>query len=436
MLEKFENNVKLYTTSVKDKLLVINGAAVTVGKKHNEDISAIYELISGLDSSYAAYVDDHEGEHYRLSKVAEDVDASIAEMKTSIVQLDNKIYEKIEEQAESATAEFTNINTSIENIIGKISGLDSSVSSVETSIAELISKHDYDISTIRRENDLNTAVQFASLCKTIDASFVEHMGYIHALDSSVSGLETTVTEVNDRIDGLDSSVSALETSIAELESNVNDRLDTSVAAIETSIAELESKHDYDISTLHNRIQSEIIDRGVNFAALIKCMDASFAEHMGYINTLDASVAALESDMTEANTRIDGLDSSIRAQNMQIGVNYATLIKCIDASFAEHLGYINTLNSSVAALETDVTDLYGRIDGLDSSVAALETKHDEDLAVRDTSITEILTLLGTATDSSTEPTIYGLFAKLNHIIEENEEIVAQALVDMDQRINNL
>ena len=368
ILKKFEQNVENYVGAVKTRFVVVNGAQTTLNSKVADNQISI----AGLDSSFKSFLEEYEEE---------------------------------------------------------ISGVKGDISTVETNLAELIAKHNYDVSTIRKENDLNTAVQFASLNKTIDASFVEHMGYINTLNTSVAAIEAAMAQDNSR-------------------------LDTSVSDIETSLAELIAKHNYDISTLQNTHNADIIANNVQLG---KLMDASFVEHKGWIDDLSTSVSALETAMSQEDERIDGIDVSISGLEtslsalettvstldskhsadvstlrneivMQTGVQFAALIKTIDASFVEHKGYIDSLNTSVSGLETTVS-------AIDSSLSALETKHDEELAIRDTSIAELVALLGTSTDTSAEPTIYGLFAKLNHIIEENEEVVANALVDMDQRINS-
>lgn len=206
---KFENNVQSYTTAVKEKMLIINGTAVSIDNKVEDvksDISTLMNDVSALDSSFRIYVDEHSYTHFVLGKDIENINSSISGIKSDVTSLNTLIYEKIEEQAESATVYFSNIDASISGIKSNVVSINSSISNIKTDVSTLDSSV---VALIDSDAVINSSISSMKAKET-------------ALDSSVVALISADSQIN-------SSISSIKTDVNSLKTSIGTSADTSTA---------------------------------------------------------------------------------------------------------------------------------------------------------------------------------------------------------------
>lgn len=398
ILKNFEQNVENYVGAVKTRFISVNGAQTELDSKVADNQSDI----DTLDASFKAYVEDHDAAHYQLGRDAENVDASIAEIKSNLGELDLKIVEKVAEQAESATGEFTKIRAEFK--------------AADASIREEMSQMDADL---RDYAMTETGVQFVALINRIDTSFQEVRTDISTFENNVNTWQTEhendYQALVDKDAAHDASISALESAVGEINTDY-DALVAEDAAIRA-----------DISIIDASIRNDLgINFGVQLSALINKIDTSFQEAHADISTLESNVNAWQSNHeTEYQALVDSIgtsaDTSVASTvygkmakmdadlryyvGVQTGVNFSALIGKIDSSFQATNFDISTLESNVNTWQTD---------------------HESDYQA-------LVDNIGTSADTSVATTVYGKIAEIMQIIEDNELICAQAFAAIDARL---
>lgn len=218
---KFESNVQNYTSAVKEKMLIVNGTAIAVDNKVEDvktEISSLMNDVSALDSSFRSYVDDHDSAHFSLGKTIEDINSSISGIKTDISTLNTLIYDKIEEQAESATAYFTQIDSSISSVKADVVGIKDDISTLNA----WKTSHESDYQAL-----VNADVAINSSISAMKAKEA-------ALDASVVSLISADTEINSSISAMKAKENALDASVVSLISS-DSQINSSISAIKTTL---------------------------------------------------------------------------------------------------------------------------------------------------------------------------------------------------------
>ena len=219
--------------------------------------------------------------------------------------------------------------------------------------------------------------------KTFENNVQNYTGAVKNKFLVINGVSVAL---NDKIIDNQNDISILRSDLID----VSNRLSENYVNLQNSDNEIIA----DISTLRNYVDEKFLSEAGN-------NDAEF-------NKINSSISSLDSSISDLRDEISSLDSSLR---QEIADNELVLLTALDSK-------TDTISS--------------RVSSLDSSIQTLINADSE----KDSSISEIKQVIGNKDDSSTLQTIYGLINKLQAMIEDNEQVMAQALVDLDERIIKL
>lgn len=397
ILKNFEQNVENYVGAVKTRFISVNGAQTELDSKVADNQSDI----DTLDASFKAYVEDHDAAHYQLGRDAENVDASIAELKSNIGVLDKKIADKIEEQAESATGEFTKIRSEFQ--------------AADASIREEMSQMDADL---RDYAMTATGVQFVALINRIDTSFQEVRTDISTFENNVN---TWQTEHENDYQALVAEDAAIRNDISIIDASIRNDLGVNIGvqfvaltnAIDTSFQAVYS----DISTLESNVNTWQLNHETEYHALVD-KDAAH----------DASLSALETNVTALDTSLNAWITNHESEYQALVAEDASVHEEIERNCKQYAltttsTYFGGLNSSVGDA---INAVRADISTLESNVNTWQTDHESDYQA-------LVDNIGTTADTSVASTVYGKIAEIMQIIEDNELICAQAFAALDARL---
>lgn len=141
---------------------------------------------------------------------------------------------------------------------------------------------------------------------------------------------------------------------------------------------------------------------------------------------EVDISTLRSDLNDVSGRLDEkvfilgrADENINSSISDIRADVSTLRAYVYEQFdTESTGITNNLNevnSSISGIKSDISTLQNA----DTSI--------------NTWILNQNNLVGTPDDPSTANTLYGMLKALKAQVDENEEVVAAALVDLNSRI---
>lgn len=217
-------------------------------------------------------------------------------------------------------------------------------------------------------------------CRLNDAEgdLHEHMNTLEEHGERIEGLEETTSKHTDDIGNLQTEVSRLDTLI---NGNV-ERIDGRIANAESKIAENkeyilsvekclekeENRSKATDATLREYINDEVEIRKELSSHVHQVLDTVIGEHSTSINNNTNTIAAHDTRITTAETKIGDIQESLNDTKLEASKNYSYFIK----ENSELNTAIGTNTSAIAAINNDITNR------VDAALASLETA---DVAIR-------------------------------------------------------
>lgn len=144
---------------------------------------------------------------------------------------------------------------------------------------------------------------------------------------------------------------------------------------------------------------------------------------------EVDISTLRSDLNDVDEKVFILgmaDENINSSISEIKADVSTLRAYVYEQFdTESTGITNNLNqvnSSISGIKSDISTLNSSISSLQNADTSINTW-----------ISNQNNLVGNPDDPSTANTLYGMLKALKEQVDENEEVVAAALVDLNSRI---
>lgn len=170
-------------------------------------------------------------------------------------------------------------------------------------------------------------------------------------------------------------------------------------------------------------------------ALRQYVDSSFLNDIkDYVN------GKIEDVIYNHNEDVSALNSSVNDKFTEIIGNNDEDISAINSSISGIKTDVSVINGKVTDINSSINSLKSDVSALDSSINTWVSAHTTNYnalvtkdSQQDSSISNLKSLVGTTADSSTVQSLFGMIKALREQFDENELVMAQALVDLDARL---
>jgi predicted nucleic acid-binding Zn-ribbon protein len=163
------------------------------------------------------------------------------------------------------------------------------------------------------------------------------------LDTRVTTLENTTTNLSTNLTSLQTTVTGVETSLSSLQTTVSSHT-SSISSLQTTV----SGHTTDLSNLQTSINTETTNRTNADNALDGRISTLEGQNLNSrLTTAEGSITTLQGEMTTAQADINGLDGRLDVLESQ------------------------TLDTRLTAAESAITTLQGDVTGIDGRLTTLE-----------------------------------------------------------------
>lgn len=340
------------------------------------DFQGVNNLITAINSR----IDDADAKIAALDGRLTTVETAIADLKAWKVLAENKLTE-LENSQTATAAEIDAMKTRINTAEGKITSLETLCNNLkaefqaadlalgariddlmnklgvqETSLTALITSVQ---TTVTDEiNDFKTEMRsaFDDYKTTVDGKLATMAADLAAVIADVNTLTSDLATLSGKVTTLEATVSSLISTVAGLASAADlENLKTRVDALVLDLAAKEA-------ALKALIDNNKGNIDLNKAAIEALKDE--------IKTIKDSITALEASLTNAiNVAVADkvTQSAMDAAIAQLDADY----KAADAALQTLINEIN--NTTIPALESDITALEGRMDVVEADIAAIKNR---------------------------------------------------------------
>jgi hypothetical protein len=395
----------------------------------------------------------------------EDVSSAIED---ALAGMDNLSDADVSSAIEDALADMNNLSSEdVQDIVDEATGVNAeAISDLETSLTALIEENNGDVSAAL--NELATAMNVgeASILEELGTTEAELLSTFEAgisgVEESVSNLETSLTalieenngDVNAALDELANDLGTTEADILEelgtteaellstFEAGISG-VEESVSNLETSLTALIEENNGDVNAALDELANDL---GTTEADILEELGTTEAE---LLSTFEAGISGVEESVSNLETSLTALieenngDVSAALDELagNLGTTEANILEELGTTEAELLSTfeagISGVEESVTNLETSLTALIEENNGdvnaaLDELANNLETTEADILEELDTTEAE-LTDKFEAGISGVEESVSNLETSLTELIEENNGDVTAAL---DELADNL
>lgn len=340
------------------------------------DFQGVNNLITAINSR----IDDADAKIAALDGRLTTVETAIADLKAWKVLAENKLTE-LENSQTATAAEIDAMKTRINTAEGKITSLETLCNNLKAEFQAA------DLALGARIDDLmnKLGVQETSLTALITSVQTTVTDEINDFKSEMT---TAFNNYKTTVDGKLATMAAdlaavvvdvntLTTDMATLTGKVG-TLETAVANLTAQVASLPSAAD--LENLKTRVDALVLDLAAKEAALKALIDnnkgnidlnkAAIEALKDEIKTIKDSITALETSLTDAiNTAVADkvTKTAMDAAIAQLDADY----KAADAALQTLINEIN--NTTIPALESDITALEGRMDDVEADIAAIKNR---------------------------------------------------------------
>ena len=340
------------------------------------DFQGVNNLITAINSR----IDDADAKIAALDGRLTTVETAIADLKAWKVLAENKLTE-LENSQTATAAEIDAMKTRINTAEGKITSLETLCNNLKAEFEAA------DVALGQRIDDLTTALgtqetSLTALITSVQTTVTDEINdfktemrsafddYKTTVDGKLATMAADLAAVVADVNTLTSDLTALSGQVGTLE--------TAVANLTAQIAGLASAAD--LETLKTRVDALVLDLAAKEAALKALIDnnkgnidlnkAAIEALKDEIKTIKDSITALEASLTNAiNVAVADkvTQSAMDAAIAQLDADY----KAADAALQTLINEIN--NTTIPALESDITALEGRMDVVEADIAAIKNR---------------------------------------------------------------
>ena len=340
------------------------------------DFQGVNNLITAINSR----IDDADAKIAALDGRLTTVETAIADLKAWKVLAENKLTE-LENSQTATAAEIDAMKTRINTAEGKITSLETLCNNLKAEFQAA------DLALGARIDDLmnKLGVQETSLTALITSVQTTVTDEINDFKTEMrSAFDDYKTTVDGKLATMAADLAAVVADVNTLTSDLTalsgqvGTLETAVANLTAQIAGLASAAD--LETLKTKVDALVLDLAAKEAALKALIDnnkgnidlnkAAIEALKDEIKTIKDSITALEASLTNAiNVAVADkvTQSAMDAAIAQLDADY----KAADAALQTLINEIN--NTTIPALESDITALEGRMDVVEADIAAIKNR---------------------------------------------------------------
>lgn len=340
------------------------------------DFQGVNNLITAINSR----IDDADAKIAALDGRLTMVETAIADLKAWKVLAENKLTE-LENSQTATAAEIDAMKTRINTAEGKITSLETLCNNLKAEFQAA------DLALGARIDDLmnKLGVQETSLTALITSVQTTVTDEINDFKTEMrSAFDDYKTTVDGKLATMAADLAAVVADVNTLTSDLTalsgqvGTLETAVANLTAQIAGLASAAD--LENLKTRVDALVLDLAAKEAALKALIDnnkgnidlnkAAIEALKDEIKTIKDSITALEASLTNAiNVAVADkvTQSAMDAAIAQLDADY----KAADAALQTLINEIN--NTTIPALESDITALEGRMDVVEADIAAIKNR---------------------------------------------------------------
>ena len=340
------------------------------------DFQGVNNLITAINSR----IDDADAKIAALDGRLTTVETAIADLKAWKVLAENKLTE-LENSQTATAAEIDAMKTRINTAEGKITSLETLCNNLKAEFQAA------DLALGARIDDLmnKLGVQETSLTALITSVQTTVTDEINDFKTEMrSAFDDYKTTVDGKLATMAADLAAVIADVNTLTSDLTalsgqvGTLETAVANLTAQIAGLASAAD--LENLKTRVDALVLDLAAKEAALKALIDnnkgnidlnkAAIEALKDEIKTIKDSITALEASLTNAiNVAVADkvTQSAMDAAIAQLDADY----KAADAVLQTLINEIN--NTTIPALESDITALEGRMDVVEADIAAIKNR---------------------------------------------------------------
>lgn len=357
-ISDLELDLTTFKAAVELDFLKVNNSITAINSRIDDADAKIAALDGRLTSAEQAII-DLEAWKTRAEKELDDLEKSqtattdeIEAMKTRINTVEGKIT-SLETLCNSLKAEFqaadVALGARIDDLTNKLGVQQTSLTALITSVQTTVTDEINDF-----KEEMRTA--FNNYKTTVDGQ----------LTTMATNLGAVVTDVN-----------TLTTDMAALSGQV-DTLETAVASLTAQIAGLASAAD--LETLKKKVDDLTVDLAAKEAALIALIDNN-NDNIGLnkvaIEALKDEIMTIKNDITSLETSLtNAINKAVADKVTKTAMD--TAIDKLEGDYQAADAALQTLidkinNTTIPALESDITDLEGRMDNVEADIAAIKNR---------------------------------------------------------------
>ena len=392
------------------------------------DFQGVNNLITAINSR----IDDADAKIAALDGRLTTVETAIADLKAWKVLAENKLTE-LENSQTATAAEIEAMKTRINTAEGKITSLETLCNNLKAEFQAA------DAALGARIDDLmnKLGVQETSLTALITSVQTTVTDEINDFKTEMrSAFDDYKTTVDGKLATMAADLAAVVADVNTLTSDLTalsgqvGTLETAVANLTAQIAGLASAAD--LETLKTKVNDLTVDLAAKEAALQVLINANTGNISANkteiealkseINTIKDNITALETSLTNAITAAVAdkvTKTAMDAAIAQLDADY----KAADAALQTLINEIN--NTTIPALESDITALEGRMDVVEADIAAIKNRIQSIQwvhAYADKNLTLVVTEgTGEFTAATLEAEVY---------VTSNDADIVQKIVDGD------
>lgn len=319
--------------------------------KINADIAAVTASVKALEDAISEVEEDTDELSEAIGHNTESItilNTSLGAMRESVLTALSGVQDLTGKTGENSAA-IANIKADLSKALADISNISTSVSS----LAAKASKAESDIAALDARENADIA--------SVNSAISGLQSGINTVDSKVTQAEQEITSLSQELGSVGNALSNLASKHDDDVNSLTNRINSvgfNADNIDAKIDALEDKHNSDIDAVNARINSLSTDVSTAKAASVK-NTADIANLQTKINDVDHAVDLARDEISTVNNRVTAL--SQRTDNL------------VANALSTARDEISTVNNRVTILSSEtaaaIADLYTRIDEIEQSEPA-------------------------------------------------------------------
>lgn len=337
------------------------------------DFQGVNNLITAINSR----IDDADAKIAALDGRLTTVETAIADLKAWKVLAENKLTE-LENSQTATAAEIDAMKTRINTAEGKITSLETLCNNLKAEFQAA------DVALGARIDDLTSELgtqvtSLTALITSVQTTVTDEINdFKSEMTTAFNNYKTTVdgqlTTMATNLATVVADVDTLTTDMATLTGKVG-TLETAVANLTAQVAGLPSAADL------NALKTRVDDLTVSLAAKEAALQVLINANTGNISANKTEIEALKSEINTIKDNITALETSLTnaitaavADKVTQTAMDVAIATAVSTAKTELQALIDTINdTTIPALESDITALEARMDDVEADIAAIKNR---------------------------------------------------------------